>query len=229
MPSRPARTVLRAASSGLFGVPACGAIKTHGLAGPAVAFSNEQHRRRYAEDRKHREEKLAASRAYRAAHRERLNAERRDKWRSDADLRARHGGARLTRNYGLSRDEHRRLLKAQNGVCAVCKLPSRRTLCVDHCHATLQVRGLLCDKCNTALGLFGDDSKRMRAAAAYVDRARRQSRSVGGPAELLAGLIHVPPRTAAARPVPAQITQSPTSQPPKRRRMDRRCRSNRDR
>jgi len=151
-----------------------------------VAFSNEQHRRRYAEDRKHREEKLAASRAYRAAHRERLNAERRDKWRSDADLRARHGGARLTRNYGLSRDEHRRLLKAQNGVCAVCKLPSRRTLCVDHCHATLQVRGLLCDKCNTALGLFGDDSKRMRAAAAYVDRARRQSRSVGrGPAELL--------------------------------------------
>ena len=195
-----------------------------------MAFSNEQHRRRYADDRKHREEKLAASRAYRAAHRERLNAERRDKWRSDAGLRARHGAARLGRTYGLSREEHRRMLKEQNRVCAVCKLPSRRTLCVDHCHATLQVRGLLCDKCNTALGLFGDDSKRMRAAAAYVDRARRQSRSVGrGPAELLAGLIDVPPRTAAARPVPAQITQSPTSQPPKRRRMDRRCRSNRDR
>jgi Recombination endonuclease VII len=69
-------------------------------------------------------------------------------------------------------EEHRRLLDAQNGVCAVCKLPSRRTLCVDHCHATRQVRGLLCDKCNTALGLLGDDSKRMRAAAAYVDRAR---------------------------------------------------------
>ena len=64
----------------------------------------------------------------------------------------------------------------QNGVCAVCKLPSRRALCVDHCHATRQVRGLLCDKCNTALGLFGDDSKRMRAAAAYVDRARGAQR-----------------------------------------------------
>jgi hypothetical protein len=148
------------------------AVRTHVLAGPTVAFSNEQHRRRYAEDRKHREKKLAANRAYRAAHRDRLNAERRDKWRSDAALRARHGGARLSRTYGLSREEHRRLLDAQNGVCAVCKLPSRRTLCVDHCHATRQVRGLLCDKCNTALGLFGDDSKRMRAAAAYVDRAR---------------------------------------------------------
>jgi len=148
------------------------ALRTRVLAGPAVAFSNEQHRRRYAENRKHRDEKLAANRAYRAEHRDRLNAERRDKWRSDADLRARHGGARLTRNYGLSRDEHRRLLEAQNGVCAVCKLPSRRTLCVDHCHATRQVRGLLCDKCNTALGLLGDDSGRMRAAGAYVDRAR---------------------------------------------------------
>jgi len=148
------------------------ADKTRVLAEPAVAFSNEQHRRRYAEDRKHREEKLAANRAYRAAHRDRLNAERRDKWRSDAALRARHGAARLDRNYGLSREQHRRLLEAQNGVCAVCKLPSRRALCVDHCHATRLVRGLLCDKCNTALGLLGDDSTRMRAAGAYVDRAR---------------------------------------------------------
>ena len=88
----------------------------------------------------------------------------------------RHGAARLDRNYGLSRDEHRRLLEAQNGVCAVCKLPSRRALCVDHCHATRQVRGLLCDKCNTALGLLGDDSGRMRAAGAYVDRARGSQR-----------------------------------------------------
>jgi hypothetical protein len=154
----------------------CRAVKTRVLAGPAVAFSNEQHRRRYAKNRKHREEKLAASRAYRAEHRERLNAERRDKWRSDADLRARHGAARLGRNYGLSREEHRRLLEGQNGVCAVCKLPSRRALCVDHCHATRQVRGLLCDKCNTALGLLGDDSDRMRAAGAYVDRARGANR-----------------------------------------------------
>ena len=159
------------------------AVKTRVLAGPAVAFSNEQHRRRYAENRKHREEKLAANRAYRAEHRDQLNAERRDKWRSDADLRARHGAARLGRNYGLSREEHQRLLDEQNGLCAVCKLPSRRALCVDHCHATRQVRGLLCDKCNTALGLLGDDSERMRAAGAYADRARgaqrqRKSRAI---------------------------------------------------
>ena len=166
------------------------AVKTRVLAGPAVAFSNEQHRRRYAEDRKHREEKLAANRAYRAEHRDRLNAERRDKWRSDADLRARHSGARLSRNYGLSRKEHRRLLDEQNGVCAVCKLPSRRALCVDHCHATRQVRGLLCDKCNTALGLLGDDVPRLLAAVAYLIRVGvSPEASAAGLPELLASLI----------------------------------------
>ena len=176
------------------------AVKTRVLAGPAVAFSNEQHRRRYAEDRKHREEKLAANRAYRAEHRDRLNAERRDKWRSDADLRARHSGARLSRNYGLSRKEHRRLLDEQNGVCAVCKLPSRRALCVDHCHATRQVRGLLCDKCNTALGLLGDDVRRMLAAVVYLNRIGVSPKvSAAGLLELLASLIGKPPRAARSR------------------------------
>ena len=183
------------------------AVKTRVLAGPAVAFSNEQHRRRYAEDRKHREEKLAANRAYRAEHRDRLNAERRDKWRSDADLRARHSGARLSRNYGLSRKEHRRLLDEQNGVCAVCKLPSRRALCVDHCHATRQVRGLLCDKCNTALGLLGDDVRRLLAAVAYLNRVGvSPEASAAGLPELLASLI-------GKLPCPAQITRQVSPHP----------------
>jgi hypothetical protein len=203
------------ANQGLFGVPAVQrrADKTRVLAEPAVAFNNEQHRRRYAEDRKHREEKLAANRAYRAEHRDRLNAERRDTWRSDADLRARHRGARLGRTYGLSREEHRRLLEAQNGVCAVCKLPSRRALCVDHCHATRQVRGLLCDKCNTALGLLGDDVRRMLAAVAYLNRVGvSPEASAAGLPELLARLIGKPPRAAGSRRAQARrgrATRSP--------------------
>ena len=167
-----------------------------------MAFSNEQHRRRYAEDRKHREEKLAANRAYRAEHRDRLNAERRDKWRSDADLRARHSGAPLSRNYGLSRKEHRRLLDEQNGVCAVCKLPSRRALCVDHCHATRQVRGLLCDKCNTALGLLGDDVRRLLAAVAYLIRVGVSPEASAG--RRPAGASRQPDRKL---PFPAQMTE----------------------
>jgi hypothetical protein len=123
----------------------------------AMAFSNEQHRERYAADATHRAHKLAANRAYHAEHRERLNGERR---------------SRGWRKYGLVAADYERMLAAQGGVCAICKRKGKRWLCVDHCHETQAVRGLLCDKCNTALGFFGDDADRMRAAGEYLDRAR---------------------------------------------------------
>lgn len=107
-----------------------------------------------------------------AEHRERLNALWLDKWRSDAGYRERHALARLARVYGLSGERHRQMLKQQNGVCRICKGPSRRRLCVDHCDVTQQVRGLLCDNCNTGIGLLGHDPRRLRAAAAYLERAR---------------------------------------------------------
>jgi hypothetical protein len=143
--------------------------------GWAVAFTNEQHRKRYAEDAKHREKKLADNRVYRVEHRERLNALWLERWRSDASYRERHALARLARVYGLSSARYLRMVEQQNGVCRICKGPSRRRLCVDHCDVTQQVRGLLCDKCNTTIGLLGHDPKRLRAAAAYLERARRRS------------------------------------------------------
>jgi hypothetical protein len=145
-----------------------------------VAFTNEQHRKRYAEDPEHREHKLAANRVYRIEHRERLNELWRERWRANAAYRERHALTRLARIYGLSAAQYRRLLKKQKGLCAICKRPPRRrALCVDHCPVTKQVRRLLCDNCNTGLGLFGDDPARLRAAAAYLSRLRRKARRDG--------------------------------------------------
>jgi len=176
---------------------ACGAApggQDARMAGTDVAFSNEQHRKRYAEDSKHRERKLASNRAYRAEHQERLNALWRDNWQSSAACRERHAGTRRKTIYGLSAEHHRRLVEQQNGVCAICKRPSRRALCVDHCHATRVVRGLLCDKCNTALGLLGDDAGRVLAAVAYLDRIRViPAAFTAGLPELLASLLDATP------------------------------------
>jgi len=143
-----------------------------------MAFTNAQHRKRYAENPNHRARKLAAGRAYRAERRDKLNARRREKWHTDIEFRE---GRRARRwlKYGLGAADYARLLVEQNGVCAICRRKARRWLCVDHCHGTQQVRGLLCDKCNTALGLLEDDPDRMRAAGAYVDRARRGAETRG--------------------------------------------------
>jgi hypothetical protein len=74
--------------------------------------------------------------------------------------------------YGISLDDYARLLARQGGVCAICQRPpAKERLCIDHCHATGKVRGLLCRACNFALGLLRDDANAVMAAAAYLRKA----------------------------------------------------------
>ena len=54
---------------------------------------------------------------------------------------------------GTTLEEYQAKFDAQGGVCAICGQPnqSRKRLASDHNHLTGQHRGLLCDRCNTAL------------------------------------------------------------------------------
>lgn len=81
------------------------------------------------------------------------------------------------RNYGLDRDGFAALLAAQNGGCAVCGTTEPLAdagmpdgWCVDHDHATGDVRGILCRFCNSLLGNARDDPSRLELAAAYLRR-----------------------------------------------------------
>lgn len=57
----------------------------------------------------------------------------------------------------------------QGERCAICRLPMKRP-CTDHVHIVPpQPRGVLCDGCNTAIGLLGEDPERCRAAAEYLE------------------------------------------------------------
>lgn len=69
--------------------------------------------------------------------------------------------------YGISLKDYRALEARQGHACAICRRPSR-VLCIDHCHVTGRVRGLLCCKCNSALGFYDDDPRLQRAAMAYL-------------------------------------------------------------
>ena len=55
----------------------------------------------------------------------------------------------LKTRYNLTKDEYNELEKSQNGVCVVC---GKEELCVDHNHESGEVRGLLCNRCNSAVG-----------------------------------------------------------------------------
>lgn len=82
---------------------------------------------------------------------------------------------RLMSEYGISLDDYNALLVAQGGRCAVCCLPERdakRCLAVDHDHETGVVRGLLCRRCNTALGLLGESIDRVGRLQSYLQRSQ---------------------------------------------------------
>ena len=56
--------------------------------------------------------------------------------------------------------------------CELCgEPPGKKSLNIDHCHATHAFRGWLCSGCNTALGRLGDNLDGLRRAQAYLERS----------------------------------------------------------
>jgi len=74
----------------------------------------------------------------------------------------------LKKNYGISEEQYHEMYQHQNGLCAIC-VDYAPILCVDHCHRSNKVRGLLCTKCNTALGLLKDSTEILDKARRYID------------------------------------------------------------
>lgn len=84
------------------------------------------------------------------------------------------------KQYNLTPEEFDKLRAKQNYLCAICgvhestcirknrKGEEYATLRIDHNHTTGQVRGLLCDRCNRAIGLLQDDIMILDKAAQYL-------------------------------------------------------------
>jgi hypothetical protein len=69
--------------------------------------------------------------------------------------------------YGISIEEQEKMFEAQGYRCKLCKrIPTKPS--VDHCHITGKVRGILCHKCNFALGLLDDNLYLVEEAVRYL-------------------------------------------------------------
>ena len=81
--------------------------------------------------------------------------------------------ARMIKTYGMDSGEYEGRLAEQLGTCAIChEGPGVRRLAVDHDHVTGAVRGLLCCKCNTALGHLREDPHLFDMAKLYLTGVR---------------------------------------------------------
>ena len=77
----------------------------------------------------------------------------------------------LKEKYGITQEDYDALLDIQEGGCKICGWtpPKEKSLCVDHCHDTGEVRGLLCNHCNSGLGYFRDNQEVLFSAIAYLE------------------------------------------------------------
>lgn len=76
--------------------------------------------------------------------------------------------AHLFNRYGIGVPEYEAMLARCGERCEICGERPEDALCVDHCHSTGEIRGILCSGCNKALGSMRDDPARLMKAAEYL-------------------------------------------------------------
>jgi len=102
------------------------------------------------------------------------NTTKATKWKRDNPEKAKD--QQYQRKYGISYSDYEYLLSKQDKKCDICDTrfedAQRGILFVDHCHKTGKIRGLLCQNCNTAIGLLQDDPSLCVKAEKYLLKSR---------------------------------------------------------
>lgn len=98
----------------------------------------------------HREKFKEYQKTYYKKNKEEVN--RRNNKRYSDDLegnRLKKKAAAIKRKYNISIEEYKTLIASSGNKCEICS--SKENLCIDHCHDTGRIRGVLCRKCNLTL------------------------------------------------------------------------------
>ena len=116
-----------------------------------------------------RERNIARAQKWREDNLERFRQNQR-RIRSTPEGKAKQRAGHLKRKYGMTIEQYDLLLSKQGGNCAICGRKPRPdiSLHLDHDHDSGRVRGVLCFRCNSALGDFDDDANLLQQALAYV-------------------------------------------------------------
>ena len=116
-----------------------------------------------------RNKKNAHAKKYRDSHKTEVEILWND-WYTKNKLRVREN--KFKRVYGLTNEDYDKMLQEQNFCCKICGIKNSETkqgyLVVDHCHKSGKVRSLLCNGCNTGLGLLKENPEVLEKAAQYL-------------------------------------------------------------
>lgn len=113
--------------------------------------------------KKHAQKIIQSQKKYSDLHKEKIKLYKKNRRLDNPNLEK---NTKLKRSYGINLNTFDNMKKQQENKCLICKKISK--LHVDHCHKTKKVRGLLCTKCNMAIGLFKDCINNLENAILYL-------------------------------------------------------------
>jgi hypothetical protein len=130
---------------------------------------------------------VAGEKRYRKTCKQCKNIKARDKYQNDPTVKA-NTLARATqyrelnpekqllavrrstwKNAGIDPDLAEAYYLAHDGNCEICGRKPMK-LCIDHCHTSGKIRGMLCTQCNSLLGMAKDSTTTLSNAIAYLNR-----------------------------------------------------------
>ena len=97
---------------------------------------------------------------------------RRRQYAADPEIRERAHRRNTANRYGLTSEQYDAMVQAQGNLCKLCRLPlfdEPRKPVIDHCHKTGEVRGVIHNRCNVAIGMLKDDPTLVKRALEYLE------------------------------------------------------------
>ena len=120
-------------------------------------------KKEYAKTPEQRKKRTKYMGIWRENNRDKHNSQRMDYYyRNRDEILTKTRGYRLKHVYSISEDDYNKMFVEQGGVCKICGNPPHPhaknnkslVLHIDHDHNTNEIRGLLCSRCNSALGWY---------------------------------------------------------------------------
>lgn len=98
---------------------------------------------------------------------------KRKQWRDSQDQKVLKAGQMVSvlrkLGYNITKTQYLEILEAAGTTCAICEREFKKTPSMDHCHATNKIRGIICNDCNTAIGMFKENKKALLNAIYYLE------------------------------------------------------------
>jgi hypothetical protein len=129
-------------------------------------MSKKEYMKKYREE--NREAILKNRREYYKQNREKILQQKKDLYQPNKTK-----NQRLIREYGITLEEYNLLAQKQNNKCACCG--SETKLVVDHCHTHGNVRELLCNRCNTVVGMCEENIDIALKIRDYIEKWTKQN------------------------------------------------------